>query len=114
MRHFFEMNDYVRQLFCKPFSRCQMERNVLPSPVVDEHRHHAESRGERIRPNSRFLPITRNLLPIHRAPAVLSQDKVLAWIITRNRPKSPKYLDMLVSDLVRLEKRRWLHRDDCK
>jgi hypothetical protein len=40
-----------------------MEWNVLPSPVVDENRHHAESRVSD--PGSLGLN-NRDLLPVHR------------------------------------------------
>src|SRR5579872_2584784 len=67
-----ELDDDVRVLRCKPFSRTNIERNISPAPVVNQQLHGDKGLGLRIRCDALFFTIARHPLGILRARAILS------------------------------------------
>ena len=90
-------------------ARAQIERHVLPAPVVDHEADGAVGRRRAVGRHVRLLPVAGDRLAVDRARAVLAAHRVVVHHGGRDRPDGAEHLDLLVAHGVGAEGDRRLH-----
>ena len=95
-------------------SRCAVEGDILPAPVVDEKPDGGKRLDRGIAGHSRLCPVGRHVLALDPAVAVLPADGALVDMIRVNGTDRVEDIGHLVADLVGVEGDRRLHGDQAE
>ena len=101
-------------LLLHPLAGAQEKRHVGPAPVVDVRAQRDECFGAAARRHVVFFEVALHRLAVHRAGGVLAAHGIASDVLGRHRTQRAQHLELFVTDRVRIERHRRLHRDDAQ
>ena len=114
MRHRAKLDGDFRSLLGQPFARAQVERDVLPAPIVEVQPQCCERLGLRVGRHAGFLAVAGYPCAGDVAGAILSAHGALRDRVGMNRTDRMEHVHFLVADLVGVEGDHRLHRDEAE
>ena len=103
-----ELHANLRLTLVQGLTRLEQKRYAVPTRVIDEQSHRGERRAKRSLRHRLVVQIRRILLPIGFSSLVLTQRD----IIHLNRTHAANHLDLFVANVLRVQARRFLHREE--